>query len=42
MVNNKDDTGANSKRWEDSADRKTVPSAVLYLLTKLLLHLQAS
>lgn len=44
-MHNKDDTGANSKRWEDSADTKTVahmPSAVFYLLAKLLLYFQAS
>lgn len=45
MMNNKDDRTANSDRLEDSADRKAVehvPSAVLLLLAKLLLYLQAS
>lgn len=42
MVNSEDGPGANSERQEDSADRKTVPSAVLYLLPQSLLHLQAS
>lgn len=41
MVNSEDGPGANGK-GQDRADRKTVPSAALYLLPQSLLHLQAS